>query len=73
VAEETGDTLWVLAGVSMEPLSLDMMIVIVVVAEAFFTKIGVLEGMLVGRMAMAARDKYVELVGGVGIRMEKAG
>jgi hypothetical protein len=63
--------LWVLAGLSMDPLSLDMMIVVVVVAEAFFAKVGVLEGVLVSRMTMAAGDKDVKLVGSVGVGAEE--
>jgi hypothetical protein len=42
VAEKTGEALWVLAGLSMDPLTLDMMIIVVVVAETFFAEVGVL-------------------------------
>jgi hypothetical protein len=56
----------------MDPLSLDMMIVVVVVTEAFFAEVGVFEGVLVSRMAATAGDKVVELVCGVGIGAEEA-
>jgi hypothetical protein len=46
------------------------MIVVVVVAEAFFAKVGVLESALMSGMAAVARDKDVELVGGVRVGME---
>jgi hypothetical protein len=71
-AEETGDTLQVLAGVLMELLSLDMMMIIVVVAEAFFAKVGVLKGMLVSWMTVVTGDENMKLVGGIGVRAEKA-
>jgi hypothetical protein len=71
VAEKTGEALWVPAGLSMDPLSLDIMIVIVVVAEAFFAKVGVFEGVFVGRVTAVAGDKGVELVGRVGVGTEE--
>jgi hypothetical protein len=55
----------------MEPLSLDMMIVVVVVAEAFFAEVGVLEGVLMSGVAVATGDEDVELVCGVGIGAEE--
>ena len=55
----------------MEPLSLDMMIVVVVVAEAFFAEVGVLEGVLVSGVTTTAGDEGVELVCSVGVRMEE--
>ena len=72
MGEKTGDALRVLAGVSMDPLTLDMMIVVVVVAETFFAKVGVLEGVLVGGMTAATGDEGMELVRGVGVGAEKA-
>jgi hypothetical protein len=71
-AEKTGEALRVPAGLSMDPLSLDMMIVIVVVAEAFFAEVGVLEGVLVSRVTAMAGDEVVELVCRIGIRAEEA-
>jgi hypothetical protein len=56
----------------MDPLSLDMMIVIVVVAEAFFAEVRVLEGVLVSGMTAAAGDKDMKLVRGVGVGVEEA-
>jgi hypothetical protein len=44
-----------------------MMIVIVVVAKAFFTEVGMLESMLVSGVTAAARDEGVELVCGIGV------
>jgi hypothetical protein len=61
------------AGLSMDPFSLDMVIVVVVVAEAFFAEVGVFEGVLVGRVTATAGDEDVELVCSVGIGAEKAG
>jgi hypothetical protein len=49
-----------------------MMIIIVVMAEAFFTKVGVLKGVLVSGVTVVARDKGVEFVGGVRVGAEKA-
>jgi hypothetical protein len=72
VAEETGDALQVLAGVSMDPLTLDMMIVVVVVTKLFFAEVGVLEGMLVSGMTATAGDEFVELVCGVVVGAEEA-
>jgi hypothetical protein len=46
----------------MDPLSLDMMIIVVVMAEAFFAEVGVLKSMLMSRMTVAARDEDMELV-----------
>ena len=57
----------------MDPFSLDMVIVVVVVAEAFFAEVGMFEGVLVGRVTAAAGDEDVELVCSVGIGAEKAG
>jgi hypothetical protein len=71
-AEKTGEALWVLAGLSMDPLSLDMMIIVVVMTEVFFAEVGVLEGVLVSGVTAMAGDKDVELVCGVWIRVEKA-
>ena len=50
------------AGLSMDPLSLDMMIVVVVMAEPFFAKVGVFEGVLVSRVTATAGDEVVEFV-----------
>jgi hypothetical protein len=72
-AEKTGDALRVLAGLSMEPLLLDMIIVIVVVAETFFTEVGVLEGVLVSGMTAATGGEVVELVCSVGVGVEETG
>jgi hypothetical protein len=57
----------------MDPFSLDMVIVVVVVAKAFSAEVDVFEGVLVGRVTAAAGDEDVELVCGVGIGAEKAG
>ena len=56
----------------MDPFSLDMVIVVVVMAETFFAEVGVLKGMLVGRVTATTGDEDVELVCGVGIGAEKA-
>jgi hypothetical protein len=56
----------------MDPLSLDMMIVVVVVAEAFFAEVGMFEGVLVSGVATATGDEGVELVRGVGVGAEEA-
>jgi hypothetical protein len=56
----------------MDPLSLDMMIVIVIVAEAFFAKVGVFEGVLVSGVTVAAGDEDVELVCSVRVGAEEA-
>ena len=71
-AEKTENALQVLAGVLMKPLLLDMMIVIVVMAEAFFAKVGMLEGVLMCGVTAVARDKVVELVSSVGVGVKKA-
>jgi hypothetical protein len=55
----------------MDPSSLDMMIVIVVVTETFFAKIGVFEGVLMGRVTAATGDEDVEFVCGIGVGVEK--
>jgi hypothetical protein len=55
----------------MDPLLLDMMIVVVVVAEVFFAKVGVLEGVLMSGMTTMTRDEDVELVCSVGVGVEK--
>jgi hypothetical protein len=55
----------------MEPLLLDMMIIIVVVAELFFAKVGVLEGMLMSRVTVVAGNKVVELVCSVRVVAEE--
>jgi hypothetical protein len=55
----------------MDPLLLDMMIVIVVVAESFFAKVGVLEGMLMSRVTAAAGNEVVELVCSVRVGVEE--
>jgi hypothetical protein len=49
-----------------------MVIIVVVVAEAFLAEMGVLEGVLVGRVTAATRDEDVELVCSVGIGAKKA-
>jgi hypothetical protein len=56
----------------MDPLSLDMVIVIVVVAEMFFAEVGVLEGVLVSGVTAAAGGEVMELVCRVGVGAEKA-
>jgi hypothetical protein len=56
----------------MDPFLLDMVIVVVVVAESFFAEVGMFEGVLMGRVTAAAGDKDVELVCGVGVRAEEA-
>jgi hypothetical protein len=71
-AEETGDALRVLAGVSMDPLTLDMMIIIVVVAKVFFAEVGVFEGVLVSGVTVAPSDEDVELVCSVGVGAKEA-
>jgi hypothetical protein len=71
-AEKTGEALRVPAGLLMDPFSLDMVIVVVVVAEAFFTEVGVLKGMLVGRVTATTGDEDVELVCSVRIGAEEA-
>ena len=70
-AEKTGEALQVPAVLSMDPLLLDMMIVVVVVAEAFFTEVGMLEGVFVSRVTVAAGDKDVELVCSVRVGAEE--
>jgi hypothetical protein len=49
-----------------------MMIVVVVVAETFFAKVGVLEGVLVSGVTAAAGDEDVELVCRVWVGAEEA-
>jgi hypothetical protein len=56
----------------MDPLLLDMMIVVVVMAEAFFAEVGVLEGMLVSGMTVVAGYKDMELVCSVRVGAEEA-
>jgi hypothetical protein len=72
-AEKTGEALRVPAGLSMDPLSLDMMIMVVVVAKAFFAEVGVLEGVLVSGVTAAAGDEVVKFVCRVGVGAEEAG
>jgi hypothetical protein len=56
----------------MDPLMLDMMIIVVVVAKEFLTKMGVFKSMFMCRVTVATRDKDMELVGGIGVGVEKA-
>jgi hypothetical protein len=57
----------------MDPFSLDMVIVVVVVAKAFLAEVRVFEGVLVGRVTATAGDEVVELVCGVGVGAEEVG
>jgi hypothetical protein len=63
IGDEARETLRLAAGDSVDKLTLD--IVVVVVAEEVATEVGVLEGMLMSRMATRTRFELVEFVGGV--------
>jgi hypothetical protein len=56
----------------MDPLMLDMMIIVVVVAKEFLTKVGVLEGMLMSRVTATSGYEDMELVQGVRVGVKEA-
>jgi hypothetical protein len=63
VGKETWDTLWLMAGLSVDILMLNMVWVIVVSAVEVTAEVLVLQGVSVSQMTASSRDKSVELVG----------
>jgi hypothetical protein len=64
VGKETRDTLQLAAGSSMDILTLDIVVIVVLTIDVI-TEVGVFKSMHVGWMAMMARFEFVKLVGGI--------
>jgi hypothetical protein len=69
--EETQDTLWLLAGLSVDILMLDIVWVIVISAVEVVAEVLMFQRVSVSRMTASSRDKIVELVGCVWWVVEK--
>jgi hypothetical protein len=69
---KTWDTLQLAAGLSMDILTLDI-VVIVVLAEDIMTEVEMLKGVNMGWMAVSSQFELMEFVCGVGWIVDKAG
>jgi hypothetical protein len=63
VGEETWDTLWLMAGLSVDILTLDIVWVIVVLAVEVVAVILMFQRVSVSQMTASSRDEIVKLVG----------
>jgi hypothetical protein len=65
VGEETWDTLWLLTGLLVDILMLDIVWVVVVSAVEVVAEILMFQRVSVSRMTVSSRDEIVKLVGSI--------
>jgi hypothetical protein len=65
VGEETWDTLWLTAGLSVDILTLDIVWVIVILAVEVMAEVLMFQRVSMSQMTVSFRDEIVKLVSGI--------